>query len=164
MNPADVDYEVQCGLGVLFNLSSEYDKAADCFRSALSVKPNDAKLWNRLGATLANGSRPEEAVDAYHKSLTLEPGFIRARYNVGITCINLSAYKEAAEHFLLALNQQARGKDLTNNASTSQISDTIWSTLRMCLGLMNRLDLRSAADNRDLPTLNREFNIHDSQQ
>lgn len=53
----------------------------------------DARLWNRLGATLANGSRPEEAVEAYHHALNLAPGFIRARYNVGVTCINLRAYK-----------------------------------------------------------------------
>ncbi|CAH1156211.1 unnamed protein product [Phaedon cochleariae] len=158
-HPNDVDYEVQCGLGVLFNLSGDYNKAADCFSTALSVRPEDARLWNRLGATLANGSRPEEAVDAYHNALNLSPGFIRARYNVGITCINLNAYREAAEHFLTALNQQARGKDIANLGSMSQMSDTIWTTLRMCISLMNRGDLKPLVDRKDLKGLNEQFAI-----
>ncbi|XP_071050066.1 peroxisomal targeting signal 1 receptor isoform X2 [Onthophagus taurus] len=160
-NPTNVDYEVQCGLGVLFNLSGEYEKAADCFKAALNVKPDDARLWNRLGATLANGSMPEQAVDAYHRALALVPGFIRARYNVGITCINLSAYKEAAEHFLIALNQQARGKDVTNSGEKTQMSETIWSTLRMCVALMNRLDLKPLVDQRNLKALSDILEIHD---
>lgn len=157
--PINPDYEVQCGLGVLFNLSSEYDKAVDCFRAALNVKPEDSRLWNRLGATLANGNRPEEAVEAYHHALNLSPGFIRARYNVGITCVNLGAYKEAAEHFLMALNQQARGSKDGN--SKIQMSETIWATLRMCLSLMHRSDLRPAVDNRDLLLLNEAFNLNE---
>ncbi|XP_074029726.1 peroxisomal biogenesis factor 5 isoform X2 [Leptinotarsa decemlineata] len=158
-HPQDVDYEVQCGLGVLFNLTGEHTKAADCFSAGLSVRPDDARLWNRLGATLANGSKPEEAVDAYHHALNISPGFIRARYNVGITCINLNAYREAAEHFLIALNQQARGKDVSNSGSVSQMSDTIWTTLRMCISLMNRGELKSAVDKRDLKELNKAFFI-----
>ncbi|KAH6933898.1 hypothetical protein HPB50_018679 [Hyalomma asiaticum] len=156
MSPTDPDPDVQCGLGVLFNLVGEYDKAADCFRAALT----DSLLWNKLGATLANGSRSEEAVDAYRQALQLSPGFIRSRFNLGISCINLGSYREAAEHFLTALNMQSAGRGPTGMQSVnSAVSENIWSTLRMVLTLLNRPDLYKVADRRDLPFLNREFGV-----
>lgn len=156
---ATIDPDVQCGLGVLFNLSNEYDKAVDCFKAALQVRQTDSRMWNRLGATLANGNRSEEAVDAYHNALQLSPGFIRARYNLGITCVNLAAYKEAAEHLLTALNQQAAGRGVHGQRSWSAMSDSIWSTLRLVMSLLERQDLYDALDNRDLKRLNEEFGI-----
>lgn len=80
----------------------------DCFQAALHALPNDALLWNRLGATLANGGRSEEAVDAYRHALNLSPGFIRCRYNLGISCINLNAHRQAVDHLLTALNMQRK--------------------------------------------------------
>ncbi|XP_011498019.1 PREDICTED: peroxisomal targeting signal 1 receptor [Ceratosolen solmsi marchali] len=155
-----IDADVQCGLGVLFNLSSEYDKASDCFRAAIQARPKDPMLWNRLGAILANGQRSEEAIDAYHQALELSPGFIRARYNLGISCINLNAYKEAGEHLLTALNQQAAGKGVSGERAPMRImSDTIWSTLRLVLSLMHKYHLNDAIENRDLARLNKEFEM-----
>ncbi|XP_003690158.1 peroxisomal targeting signal 1 receptor [Apis florea] len=161
MNPwNEIDADVQCGLGVLFNLSNEYDKASDCFQAALQVRPHDSRLWNRLGATLANGQKSEEAVTAYHHALKLSPGFIRARYNLGISCINLGAFKEAGEHLIIALNQQAAGRGIQGeNFPPKTMSNIIWSTLRLVISLMHKYHLNEAIENRDLTRLNKEFEI-----
>jgi peroxin-5 len=81
-----VDAEVQVALGILFYTNSDYDRARDCFQSALSMRPDDYLLWNRLGSSLSNGSKPEEALGAYREALQLRPTYTRAIYNVGVAC------------------------------------------------------------------------------
>jgi len=164
--PNKIDPDLQCCLGVLFHLSGEYDKAADCFKTALQIKPNDHLLWNKLGATFANSNRNEEAIDAYYQALKLCPGFVRARYNLGIGCMNLGAYKEAVEHFLTALVQQSQANlssehqiDTKRANNIQQMSETIWSTLRLALSYLNRSDLYQYCINKDLEHLKEEFKI-----
>ncbi|KAL3989188.1 hypothetical protein ACER0C_013506 [Sarotherodon galilaeus] len=152
-----VDPDLQTGLGVLFNLSSDFDKAVEAFSAALSVRPQDYLLWNRLGATLANGNRSEEAVEAYTRALELQPGFIRSRYNLGISCINLGAHREAVSNFLTALNQQRRSQ----RCSQQQMSANIWAALRIAISMMDCPELFQAANMGDLDLLMRAFDMSD---
>ncbi|KAJ6103389.1 hypothetical protein N7486_005816 [Penicillium sp. IBT 16267x] len=109
---AQMDPDVQVGLGVLFYCAEEYEKAVDCFSAALASTESGTTnqreqlhlLWNRLGATLANSGRSEEAIEAYEQALNINPNFVRARYNLGVSCINIGCYPEAAQHLLGALS------------------------------------------------------------
>ncbi|XP_068423947.1 PEX5-related protein [Clinocottus analis] len=150
-----VDPDLQTGLGVLFHLSSDFNRAVEAFTAALSVRPQDYLLWNRLGATLANGNRSDEAVEAYTRALDLQPGFIRSRYNLGISCINLGAHREAVSNFLAALNQQRRSQ----RCSHQQMSANIWAALQIAVSMMDRPELVQAASAGDLDLLTRAFDM-----
>jgi len=65
-----------------------------CCRAALSIRPRDYSLWNKLGATLANSSRSHDAIAAYQKALDLKPNYMRAWTNMGIAQV-LSSYRIA---------------------------------------------------------------------
>ncbi|XP_018410396.1 PREDICTED: PEX5-related protein isoform X2 [Nanorana parkeri] len=153
-----IDPDLQTGLGVLFNLSGEFERAVDAFNSALMVRPDDYSLWNRLGATLANGDKSEEAVEAYSKALEIQPGFIRSRYNLGISCINLGAHREAVSNFLTALSLQRKSRTQLQSHHPV-ISGNIWAALRIALSMMDQPELFHAANVGDLDILLRAFNI-----
>ncbi|XP_059416329.1 PEX5-related protein-like isoform X2 [Carassius carassius] len=156
-NSDTIDPDLQTGLGVLYNLSSEFNKAVEAFNTALSVRPEDYLLWNRLGATLANGDRSEEAVEAYTRALELQPGFIRSRYNLGISCINMGAHREAASNFLTALGLQRKSR--SRQLSHQVMSGNIWAALRIALSMLDQPELFQAANIGDLDLLMRAFNL-----
>lgn len=42
------DADAHVVLGVLYNVSRNYDSAAEAFRRALEARPNDHSLWNKV--------------------------------------------------------------------------------------------------------------------
>lgn len=157
---ANMDADVQMGLGVLFYANEEFDKTIDCFKAALSIRPDDPVLWNRLGASLANSNRSEEAVDAYFKALQLKPTFVRARYNLGVSCINIRCYKEAAEHLLSGLSMhQVEGVENDSTLNHNQ-STALTETLKRAFIAMDRRDLLELVKpGMDLTPFRKEFNF-----
>lgn len=182
-----MDPDVQVGLGVLFYCAEEYEKAVDCFSSALAStetgtvnqKEQLHLLWNRLGATLANSGRSEEAIDAYEQALTINPNFVRARYNLGVSCINIGCFPEAAQHLLGALSMhrvveqegRERAREIVGDGDglddeklermihiSQNQSTNLYDTLRRVFSHMGRRDLADmVVSGMDVNVFRKEF-------
>lgn len=72
------DPDVHQVLGVLWNLTREFDKAEEAFKTAVQLDPENHSLWNKLGATQANSPRVNGSKDAGALLPLLERG--RTRY------------------------------------------------------------------------------------
>ena len=147
--------DLHVAAGILYHLIEQYTISVSHFKTALSLQTDNPMLWNKLGATLANGDRSEEAVHAYKEALRLYPNYVRCRYNMGIACMNLKSFPEACEHFLIALKLQSQGRGPNTTAWN------LWNTLRLALMLGDMPHLFTAVDNRDLDSLLVEFHLCD---
>ncbi|KAJ0986981.1 hypothetical protein J5N97_005337 [Dioscorea zingiberensis] len=141
---APEDADVHIVLGVLHNLSREYDKAIIAFETALKLKPRDYSLWNKLGATQANSSLGADALYAYQQALDLKPNYVRAWANMGISYSNQGMYGESIQYYVRALSMNPK-------------AETVWQYLRTSIELASRHDLFAACDSRNLDILQKEF-------
>jgi peroxin-5 len=138
--------DVHEALGVIYNVIKDYDAATESFRKAIEARPDDYQLWNKLGATFANGGHSDQALPAYHQALQIKPKYARAWLNMAISHSNLQDHDEAARCYLqtLSLNPHATH---------------CWTYLRMALSSKERWDLLPLVFSRDLAGFQQHFDF-----
>ena len=125
-----LDPHIQIALGILFFSVAEYQKASDCFCSAISFlsSPSSAvsvaearraediqvemwRLWNCYATCMGRlGKKMEkEAVRAYEEALRLKPGCRKVRYNIAITHLKSGRYREVVGMLLDLLPARSQG-------------------------------------------------------
>merc|ERR1719419_1419458 len=141
-----MDSDLHIVLGVLYNITSEFAVAETHFKRAIQSKPKDPSLWNKLGATMANGGKCQDAIRAYSKALQLKPNYVRALSNLGISFANQDMHKEACQSYLASLK--------LNSAA-----DTVWDHLTMSLMHLNRSDLVELCKHKDVSYFKNHFDF-----
>jgi peroxin-5 len=151
-NQAPNERDVQVLLGVLYNVTMDYDRAQQSFQHALSLpeinqdslSSTTYSIHNKIGATLANSNRSSESISWYVNALKQRPGYARGWLNLGIAYSNLQQYDEAVKAYLQSL-------------SLSPQAEHIWGFLRVALTSLSRYDLIVHTTKRDLAALQTEF-------
>jgi peroxin-5 len=133
-------------LGVVYNVSRDYDAAIDVLQQACALRPQEYPLWNKLGATLANSGRSAEALAAYQEALQLKPRYARAWLNMAIAHSNLEQYHDAARCYLQTL-------------SINPAAAHVWSFLRIALSCLERMDLLPLVTERNLEAFAEHFDF-----
>jgi len=81
------------------------DGAADAYKKAIALKPDEAGLYNQLGNVYGAERKIPEATEALNKAAQLDPTMAaKAYYNLGATLVNSGHADEAADFFKKAID------------------------------------------------------------
>jgi len=109
-NPEDADGWRMLGWS-RFNMGA-YAKAAEAYRKATQLSPNNADYWSSLGESLvqdATGPFVDEAVAAFRRALAIDPQDPRARYFLGVQKDLIGDSKGAINDWIALLNDTPKG-------------------------------------------------------
>jgi Flp pilus assembly protein TadD len=90
-------------------------EAAEAFRSALRLAPNESDLHNDLGVALERQGKQEEAVASFEKAIQLKADNTNALHNLGNVLRRLDRLPAAESRYRQALRLDPNSADLCNH-------------------------------------------------
>ncbi len=82
IKPATAAEEAE--LGLYYNNNGQPDEAAECLSRGLELDPNNAELWNDMGAVQMDVGQMRNAERSFDVALSLNPGLISALTNLAV--------------------------------------------------------------------------------
>ena len=89
--------------GDAFMRGGDFTAAADCYRRALELNPNNAKAHNNLGFVQKELGQLTDAERCFTFALSIDPTIADAHYGLGVVCQSAGQFEAALKHFFQAL-------------------------------------------------------------
>lgn len=80
-----------------------FREAEKLYIQTAALDPNNAKIYNRLGAIYLEQRNFRDAREAFHTALRLDPTIPSRNVNLGLAYLGMKKYKEALSYFEKAL-------------------------------------------------------------
>ncbi|WP_448204560.1 tetratricopeptide repeat protein [Azospirillum sp. sgz302134] len=121
--PDDAQHRINLGSALQAASMARRDgleEAADAYRVALALKPDEPDLWMNLGAVRQEQGEPERAVRNYARTLALAPDHAEARFNLGLALLQLGRFERGW------VEQEARWKQKRFSSPARNFAQPQW--------------------------------------
>lgn len=129
-------------MGAEFERMGRFEAAADCYRRAVTLAPEDPESHNNLGTVLAKMGKAEEARSCFEKVLSLNPRHANALNNLGIVLAQLDHAEEAIVFYKRALAIRPDHANAYQNMGNAYLklekADEAADAYRKCLAIVPR--------------------------
>ncbi len=105
--------------GLVAHERREYERAVDCFRRVIALRPQNAAYHNALGFSLQALGDFDAALVSYREALRLRPDFADAHSNVSSLMLATENFASAAHHAQAALRHEPGHAEAWTNAGTA---------------------------------------------
>jgi len=92
-------------LGKAYAVRGDEERALECYRKAVAIKPTSAMANANVGNKLLNLERYDEALDYFRRALAVEPDFVPAHNGIAKVMLRRGRVDDAMRHLELALQR-----------------------------------------------------------